>query len=354
MRKDCRLTIPNRSQRFIRKTMKCLVETDKCITLLSEVKGLRVGSGLPSWVPDWRIDPKVKTLASTNKDGTKIYRASATSYPKLAIEPSVKLMSVYGVSFDKASSHLGRVLDISEGRNYVPWIGLTTYSDGLWAKMVRSVYPNGIYTPTGEPLTQAYDRVLTDDQLLTSERMDKDAKAASYPETLAFINAMQSDSNHPLFPQAIKQMKGHNIDLDAVLKSYIKGPELYASEDIMSYLYKSPLLDDVPDDILGHVHSEREALQRAVTGGRKLFVSASGHMGLCPEATEAGDVICILFGADVPSVLRPLRSGGYSLVGECYLDGFMDGQALVKANKDAGVDEAVQGLGAPTREFILE
>ncbi|OCL05183.1 hypothetical protein AOQ84DRAFT_299424, partial [Glonium stellatum] len=40
-----------------------------------------------------------------------------------------------------------------------------------------------------------------------------------------------------------------------------------------------------------------------------------------------GDVVCILFGADVPFILRKTETG-YRLVGESYVHGIMYGEAI--------------------------
>jgi hypothetical protein len=48
---------------------------------------------------------------------------------------------------------------------------------------------------------------------------------------------------------------------------------------------------------------------------------------LGPIAMEAGDVVCVLYGAKVPFVLRP-SNGHYLLVGECYTHGLMNGEAI--------------------------
>lgn len=55
--------------------------------------------------------------------------------------------------------------------------------------------------------------------------------------------------------------------------------------------------------------------------------------GLAPETTEARDIICILFGCSVPVVLRRVdgQTGAqelYELVGEAYVHGKMDGEAV--------------------------
>lgn len=60
---------------------------------------------------------------------------------------------------------------------------------------------------------------------------------------------------------------------------------------------------------------------------RKLFFTGKGFIGLGPAAMQAGDLCCILFGAKVPYILRPV---GYHfvLVGESYIHGVMGGEIV--------------------------
>ncbi|KAF4950280.1 hypothetical protein FSARC_13255 [Fusarium sarcochroum] len=58
--------------------------------------------------------------------------------------------------------------------------------------------------------------------------------------------------------------------------------------------------------------------------------SNQGLVGLGPSETEPGDVIVFLFGGSTPFILRP-RSGdqeGYSVIGEAYFCGLMDGEVI--------------------------
>ena len=60
---------------------------------------------------------------------------------------------------------------------------------------------------------------------------------------------------------------------------------------------------------------------------RALCVSEHGLMGIVPLAAEAGDLICVFFGSDTPFVLR--KAGDrFKLVGECYVFGIMNGEAM--------------------------
>ena len=44
----------------------------------------------------------------------------------------------------------------------------------------------------------------------------------------------------------------------------------------------------------------------------------------------SGDTVAILFGGNVPYVLRPLENKQWHFVGGCYVDGYMNGEALDK------------------------
>jgi len=62
---------------------------------------------------------------------------------------------------------------------------------------------------------------------------------------------------------------------------------------------------------------------------RKLFRTSCGYIGLCPKYAVPGDKIVYLRGAKVPFVLRPTsRENEFTLVGEVYLHGFMNGEMV--------------------------
>lgn len=110
---------------------------------------------------------------------------------------------------------------------------------------------------------------------------------------------------------------------------------------------------------------EMNACARAIamsTGLRTYFRSCDGGHGLCYPTSRPDDQVWVLHGATVPFVLRPVyvdtsieanvlrpydafirdkdrravgikegfepRTGHYQLIGDCYYDGFMDGEAL--------------------------
>lgn len=78
------------------------------------------------------------------------------------------------------------------------------------------------------------------------------------------------------------------------------------------------------------------ALKRAYHR-RKFFITANGRAGLGPATMRTDDVVVVLYGARVPFVLRRVGEK-FELIGPCYVDGVMEGQA-VKEHEDRGDDD---------------
>ncbi|KAM0190669.1 hypothetical protein ACHAPI_009341 [Fusarium lateritium] len=71
---------------------------------------------------------------------------------------------------------------------------------------------------------------------------------------------------------------------------------------------------------------------------RAFIVSCTGKMGLGPSDTCVGDRICILFGGGVPYVIRK-QGTKRVLVGELYLEGVMNGEAIQLDDKSDSKEE---------------
>lgn len=71
----------------------------------------------------------------------------------------------------------------------------------------------------------------------------------------------------------------------------------------------------------------REALWR-FSCHRTPFVTAAGHLGLGPGSIQAGDALVVLWGGQVPFVMRREPGGSWKLIGEAYVHGWMNGEAM--------------------------
>jgi hypothetical protein len=49
---------------------------------------------------------------------------------------------------------------------------------------------------------------------------------------------------------------------------------------------------------------------------------------MAPSTTCIGDIVCVLFGCDIPVVLRKPAENHYTFVGECYSHDIMEGEAM--------------------------
>jgi Heterokaryon incompatibility protein (HET) len=92
------------------------------------------------------------------------------------------------------------------------------------------------------------------------------------------------------------------------------------------------LVDDEEVGVEDVEEGEKERLSAALEAGlmmnqRRLFFSRDGFVGLGPWNTTKGDIICVLLGCRSPVVLRK-ENEHYVLIGEAYIEGFMNGEAM--------------------------
>ncbi|KAG8528993.1 uncharacterized protein KY384_006682 [Bacidia gigantensis] len=73
--------------------------------------------------------------------------------------------------------------------------------------------------------------------------------------------------------------------------------------------------------------------------GKCYLITATGRIGIACDNILKDDIIAMLQGGRVPVVLRPMtQAGHYEFVAECYVHGFMDGEALGEPQKSAEVE----------------
>jgi hypothetical protein len=74
---------------------------------------------------------------------------------------------------------------------------------------------------------------------------------------------------------------------------------------------------------------------------RMMMTTKKGYVDFVPKRSRAGDLVFVLMGSDVPLVLRRCEEGMYRLVGECYVHGIMEGEAMDAFGKGEHVLETV-------------
>jgi hypothetical protein len=68
---------------------------------------------------------------------------------------------------------------------------------------------------------------------------------------------------------------------------------------------------------------------------RRIFCTMDGRLGIGPSNAQIGDDVAIIHGSRLPLMLRPTGTGEYKLVGVCYLEGVMKGEACTWPENEA-------------------
>ncbi|KAL3423302.1 hypothetical protein PVAG01_05049 [Phlyctema vagabunda] len=106
----------------------------------------------------------------------------------------------------------------------------------------------------------------------------------------------------------------------------IRGFSRPSTEIFQQYLRLSQLPRRRDED--GMIHLFNQTIASTIKS-RAFFITRSGYMGLGPLGIDTGDMVCILRGCNVPFLIRN-ENNHYVLVGECFVWGLMDGEAVKK------------------------
>ena len=285
------------------------IPSDSLFGLLSEAEANEDGCDLPSWVPDWRVPNHVSnnskksfwaihTAAGYTAAGTSLIEISETEdankiklqgklcdtvHVTSAVRPGFTLEKVDPKTFLKVRSddHGNELLWSPSITN----IAFITESSSIAGSCHRYEY-NG--------LDDAYSRTIIGNQ----GRLISDC----LPRSLA------TDSDHATsywhFRQYLAILYPGNVVNGAPLRTL---RSLLASHEKGYLAFQAALI--------------------VVASNRRFFSTIGGYMGLGPSRMRPGDTICVFLGGAVPWVIRQ-DGEDYVLVGECYVHGLMNGEAM--------------------------
>ncbi|KAG4259320.1 hypothetical protein FPRO03_12996 [Fusarium proliferatum] len=110
-----------------------------------------------------------------------------------------------------------------------------------------------------------------------------------------------------------------------------KAPKEFILDDVASFVRQTLEVDVVPEYLMQRDRFKGiiglEAFT-SLTKSRRFAATDIGLVGYVPNRAKKGDLVCIFYGSDVPFVVRKEAEGKYSLVGECYIHGIMEGEAI--------------------------
>lgn len=301
---------------------------------------------LGSWVPDYTLTQDLAPTPLITQDGCE-YNASGHDY-----------RSVYDTSYLNTGGSWGqlpttglRIDMITSLSDPAPEDESFGYIESLWHSTITHAGPH-LPALTEEVVLyldhissivskcnqfwQSADR--TSQYSHSTDNLSKDLKTwwsskitpkASRTSSMQSEISIASSSSTP----EVNPLLHHTYILDAYLQTLLCGRisthQRLTKAKIDSIVNLSLLNDPSSHDRKpGGLYELCEAFQSGMSK-RRIGITHKGYIGAIPQDTQPGDFICVLFGCSVPVVLRKRIGEEYFFVGECYLHGFMDAEAIV-------------------------
>lgn len=263
---------------------------------------------LPSWVPDWRNTPKYDRLMNAVSWQQSEFKAGGEVTAAIIIKQG-KFLSLSGYFIDTISV-LGTALfdTSSQGpTGSVDETRLLAKNYNTCLELLSSNLPGYTYAhtpPDSSFLGSALDQYIRE---AFHRTLFLDTK---------WVNWFRSPAQ---FLRLIDQWEIDQSDFDDPMTSTARVD--MGKDDVYRVLKR---MDEVTDVV------------KTRCGGRRLFITQKGYIGLCPPYSREGDMVYVAHGVHVPFVLREAdmllsfsdNARRVQLVGECYVHGLMDGEAL--------------------------
>jgi hypothetical protein len=244
---------------------------------------------LPSWVPDWTFNKKDHVRLQNIRRPDFHYRAGGNTRARVDFIPDTGEMRMMGVQVGTIS-YLGVQTHMC---NPEDWKAATT--------AIRE---------WGWPLTILSGK--RDEKLMSPFTLEQFARTL-------LCDHVTAESVGAGF---LKTLVGAIFYL---IFSLFPGTPLQFQSVWMEYCH---------DEIMSKPEEQRMtyALNVALNAqeyiwDRRFFLTDQDQMGMAPEEAEAGDAVVIPLGCSGPVVVR-LINGYFRIIGECYVDGVMYGEAM--------------------------
>ena len=277
----------------------------------------------PSWAADWTWDGRIRYS-----------RPEATLWGPFFTENSVK--EAQTVSVYKASGDVSPQFSFSSDNLHLSCRGVTIdHIDGLSAR------GNGYFHWEEESIIQPSCKILAYGNNNINKRalchtliMNRVADGIKADDTHTAIFSLPS-TFASAFPQFLKRNWNWLADQNGYYFRWERWRHANKSFLVGGRRLDEYFVDEIPSDASERTYAEVYACFDRTCKARRFMSTAKGYLGWVPDniygnATDqvrCGDIIAILFGCSTPVLLRPVGNK-FIILGEVYLHGFMDGEAV--------------------------
>ena len=282
---------------------------------------------LPSWVPDYNLNQDLVASPLVPIDGREsLFAASGYDHRSkytLDVASTVQWgsLSVSGMCIDTISMHSEPTLeDESLATMESMWHSIIVAAEHLLGGLSKDIEDSlesisstvrkasEYWNSTGEFYSQS---------LYSSSKVN-----------MSLENAVQSHLQSSLEDFNVESDPTYSYILDAYIHCLVCGRQ--TTTERLSEENARTIMSLNVDESLANDGITAFICKAFLAGlrGRSMAITTQGYIGAMPPDVQVGDLVCVLFGCSVPVVLRKRGEDSYSFVGECYVHGFMDAEAI--------------------------
>jgi hypothetical protein len=314
-----------------RRVAKTIVDQGDGIKLLYSIHGLDSDLDLPSWAPDW------------SRQGTPFFSLAPIPIGLAATEDAPHVCAGGSVS----DLHIRQNGDVLVCKGYI-------------VDVIKAV----IDDPVSDELQEKLDDLFNEDCILDDQKPVERSHKGTFEIVAGRLRELVAllDRHSVYPPEKLGETVWRTAICNRQLSHQVQAPESYASlytsfltvfslKKLAKYgiskiseKYRSQLVElnkefgFIPAEVVTALIHPRTLKERDEAETFRLWANSffrqmrscstqRGYLAQVPRSAMTEDVICIISGAAVPFTVRP-SDKGYSLIGQCYLHGYMEGEVL--------------------------
>lgn len=298
----------------------------------------------PSWVPDWETP-----LERYHIRWFRCRDAGANNRPDWSLSNDESQLQCKGLLIDRVEQLSVPPAQLLPYRTVAPQAKSSSvegqngrYGDksGLQAALFRTMLHAHKLASIDGDLTQVY--WVNWDQLTEPDPWDIAMENFWTFGMKALTRAEDAVASDPwqLFDR-FRQSNAHFTIFGHTFINFFPGMRSYHVHSISKYRHPGAPVEwkHTPYE-LTQEHNRNIRLASIALDGRRLITTETGFLGLAPDETQTGDTVAVLYGCNYPVILRRCQSG-FRYIGECYIDGLMDGEAVEAESRGEYQQETV-------------
>ena len=303
--------------------------------ILHNAGNYRLVAGLPSWAPDWSRQPR-------SRFNPKLYDCFGPSQASFKLSDDKTRLIVRGTVIDaiKIAGLACRYYDLNEWHDkFHPMKTIHRKPPVETDQEMRQIVHN-----FGQALVR----------LCCSED--------TYPEGLDLAHGRTLAADTTWSGQRSDSAFFESYDAYRRLSEFAsKPPKGTTGEEPGSKVRNQPRIgfvhrfEPTEEAALREKAWPYEVAMQEIQKGRRTCFTVSGRMCTATHDSEAGDRIVMVEGCTMPMVLRSNEEGKmeFTLMGDCYLHGVMDGELIVR-DVDEYVDRKKVGIDREGRRYAVK